>query len=219
MSCGRDSCAIAVSRKATHSALRVGKFWAHIPGFEDRATCQVCGEIESLDHILLECKQPGQSEVWKLAVELWAKKYGVLPQPSMGGILGCCLAAFEAESKSRPSGVNRLYRILITECVYLIWKLRCERVIARDGAPHSLSEIHNRWVHMLNERIEVDRFMACDTSQQKHKTVLPALVIRTWSRTLLSEDKLPRDWLREPEVLVGIVPKRSQRSSSPDPGG
>ncbi|KAJ7138835.1 hypothetical protein C8R46DRAFT_921730 [Mycena filopes] len=137
----------------------------------------------------------------------------------MGDILGCCLAIFESESRSRPSGVNRLYRILISESVYLIWKLRCERVIAREGVPHSLAEIQNRWIHMLNERIDVDRFMACDISFRQKKPALPALVLKTWSRTLLSEEKLPKDWLREPEVLVGIVPRRSQRSSPPDPGG
>ncbi|KAJ7670166.1 hypothetical protein DFH06DRAFT_981264, partial [Mycena polygramma] len=110
--------------KAIHGAHRVGKFWTNIPGYEDRATCQSCGELESLEHILFECRCPGQSEIWKLARELWALKLGVMPAPTMGGILGCCLASFESESKSKPSGVNRLFRILISESAYLIWKLR-----------------------------------------------------------------------------------------------
>jgi ribonuclease HI len=68
----------------------------------------------------------------------------------MGEVLGCCLASFEAESKTKPSGVNRLYRILISESVYLIWKIRCERVIGRDGEAHSETEIHNHWIQMTN---------------------------------------------------------------------
>ncbi|KAJ6470742.1 hypothetical protein C8R47DRAFT_1179547 [Mycena vitilis] len=205
--------------KSLHGAHRVGKFWTNIPGYEDRATCDSCGKLETIEHILLECECPGQAEIWKLAGEFWAKKLGVMPPPTMGGILGCCLASFESETKSKPSGVNRLFRILISESAYLIWKLRCERVIGREGEAHSDAEIHNRWVHTLNDRLEVDRFIACDFSYQDKKLVLPSVVLRTWSRTLLAEDELPKDWLREPKVLVGIMPKRSQRSPSPDAGG
>ncbi|KAJ6536993.1 hypothetical protein B0H19DRAFT_962784 [Mycena capillaripes] len=204
--------------KAIHGAHRVGKFWEHIPGYEDRALCHFCGETESLEHILFQCQAPGQYEVWKLAGELWKMKFDTMPAPSMGGILGCCLASFESEKKSKPSGVNRLFRIVISESAYLIWKFRCERVIGRDGESHSDAEIHNRWVHTLNERLEIDQSMACDYHQDK-KLVLPSLVLQTWSRTLLSEERLPKDWLREPKVLVGIVPKRSQRSLSPVAGG
>ncbi|KAJ7885634.1 ribonuclease H-like protein, partial [Mycena leptocephala] len=206
--------------KALHGAHRIGKFWTNIPGYEERAMCHFCEETESLEHILLQCRCPGQTEVWRLVNELWRMKHGPLPALSMGEVLGCCLASFEAESKTKPSGVNRLYRILISESVYLIWKIRCERVIGRDGEAHSETEIHNRWVHTLNDRLERDRFMVCDYAHQSKKLVPPSLVVRTWNRTLLSEDKLPKDWLTAtPKVLVGIVPRRSRRSSSPDPGG
>ncbi|KAJ7506112.1 hypothetical protein B0H11DRAFT_1616426, partial [Mycena galericulata] len=60
--------------KSIHGAHRVGKFWTNIPGYEERATCQHCGVVESLEHILLECSLPGQSGVWKLVEELWGKK-------------------------------------------------------------------------------------------------------------------------------------------------
>ncbi|KAJ7079636.1 hypothetical protein B0H15DRAFT_757130, partial [Mycena belliarum] len=110
--------------KGIHGAHRVGKYWEHIPGFENRATCHHCNEMESLEHILFDCRKPGQAEVWKLVEELWAKKSNSPLDKSMGGILGCCLAAFEHEKKAKPSGVNRLYRIVISESVYFIWKLR-----------------------------------------------------------------------------------------------
>ncbi|KAJ7138286.1 hypothetical protein C8R44DRAFT_607147, partial [Mycena epipterygia] len=160
-------------QKAIHGAHRIGQFWTKIPGYKEHAICQHCNMTESLEHILFECQQPGQSEVWKLATDLWAMKHGKLPPPSMGGILGCCLTSFEQESKTKPSGpakpaANRLY---------LIWKLRCESVIGRDGKAHSVAEIHNRWVHMLNDRLEVDRFMAYKYSHQNKKLVLPSLVL------------------------------------------
>ena len=50
----------------------------------------------------------------------------------------------------------RLYRILVTETAYLIWKVRCQRVIEENNIPKSQTEIHNRWVAAINERIQLD---------------------------------------------------------------
>jgi hypothetical protein len=47
------------------------------------------------------------------------------------------MATFEAESKQKPSRKNRLYLILMSESAYLIWKLRNERAISKNGTPHS----------------------------------------------------------------------------------
>ncbi|KAJ6524577.1 hypothetical protein B0H19DRAFT_1340608 [Mycena capillaripes] len=184
--------------KAIHGAHRVGKFWEHIPGYEDRALCHFCGETESLEHILFQCQAPGQYEVWKLAGELWKMKFDTMPAHRWGESWDAALHhSSRRRSRSHPG---------------------CEHVIGRDGESHSDAEIHNRWVHTLNKRLEIDQSMACDYHQDK-KLVLPSLVLQTWSRTLLSEERLPKDWLREPKVLVGIVPKRSQRSLSPVAGG
>ncbi|KAJ6523970.1 hypothetical protein DFH09DRAFT_937542, partial [Mycena vulgaris] len=110
----------------------------------------------------------------------------------------------------KPSGVNRLYRIMITESAYLIWKLRNESVIAKDGAAPSENEIHNRWVHAMNERLDVDRFLATEHPGDNPNFISPAIVLRTWSRVLYEELELPDNWLREPQVLVGITKKSSR---------
>ncbi|KAJ7076405.1 hypothetical protein B0H15DRAFT_733666, partial [Mycena belliarum] len=173
-----------------------------IPGYEDRAMCSHCNVEESLQHILLECTRTGQQQVWDLASDLWKLKTGTaLPPLTLGGVLGCGLARLEVESKSRPSGLNRLYRILISESFYLIWRLRNECVISNDGTPPSASEVHNRWVFSLNERLDIDRYLACASSIDKRSRVRPALALSTWHRTLLDERSLPPDWLRAPRVL------------------
>ncbi|KAJ6475887.1 hypothetical protein DFH09DRAFT_1253527 [Mycena vulgaris] len=185
--------------KSIHGAHRIGKFWKHIPGYEERGMCSHCDVVETLEHILLECTSPARAQIWELVQQLWLKKRRQLPPLSMGLILGCCMATFEKESKSKPSGVNRLFRILISESAFLIWKLRCERVI--QDKLHSSSEVQNRWIHLLN------------------KKTLPTLVLSTWRHILLEEHKLPDDWLREPRVLVGIVPRRYRSISvPPNPG-
>ncbi|KAJ7458711.1 hypothetical protein B0H11DRAFT_1693074, partial [Mycena galericulata] len=86
----------------------------------------------------------------------------------------------------------------------LIWKLRCERVIGHDGVPASEQEIHNRWLHAINERIEIDRNLTNHLKFGKQYSVAPSLVLETWKGVIKDEDKLPDDWLRGPEVLVGI---------------
>jgi ribonuclease HI len=78
--------------KTIHGAHRTGKYWLHIPECKERDRCQHCDEIETMEHILLRCRKPGQAQVWKLAQELWHKKHPTWPVLSMGSILGCGLA-------------------------------------------------------------------------------------------------------------------------------
>ncbi|KAJ7724006.1 hypothetical protein B0H16DRAFT_1666082 [Mycena metata] len=182
------------------SIWKIGKFWLHIPEMDDRANCQHCGMMETMEHILVECSRPGQAEIWALARELWTLKHPSWPQISLGSILGSGLATFRnTESKILPH-TARLYRILISESMYLIWKIRCEVVIAEGGVPKSATEIHNRQVALMNERLNIDRTL---TNRE---------------RTLMNEEKLPEKWLSEPEVLVGIAPIGSLRPLSPPSG-
>ncbi|KAJ7846786.1 hypothetical protein B0H13DRAFT_1646440, partial [Mycena leptocephala] len=204
--------------KTIHGAHRIGKFWSNIPDMEDRANRQHCGVLETMEHILLQCTRPGQAEIWKLAEELWLMKDDTWPALSMGTLLGCGLANFKGENGKNSPATAQLYRILITESLYLIWKLRCECVISRDGEAPSENEIHNRWVSQMNERLSIDRALTNRIKFGKQYSLAPSLVLGTWKGSLLDEDKLPKDWLRDPEVLVGIMPMRSRRSPSPPVG-
>ncbi|KAJ7909935.1 hypothetical protein B0H13DRAFT_2233002 [Mycena leptocephala] len=152
-----------------------------------------------MEHILLQCTRPGQAEIWKLAEKLWLMKDDTWPALSMG------------ENGKNSPATARFYRILITESLYLIWKLRCECVISRDGEAPSAHEIHNRWVSQMNERLSIDRALTNRIKFGKQYSLAPSLVLDTWKGSLLDEDKMPKDWLRDPEVLVGIVPMRSRR--------
>ncbi|KAJ7763072.1 hypothetical protein B0H16DRAFT_1414371 [Mycena metata] len=200
--------------KTLHGAHRIGKFWEHIPEMGDRATCQHCGVTESMEHILTECDRPGRAEIWALAEALWLKKYTTWPAVSFGGLMGAALAAFQGDNGKESPSTARLYRILITESMYLIWKIRCEVVISSKTS----TEIHNRWVALMNERLEIDRNLTNHMRFGKQHVLPPSLVLETWKGTLFNEDKMPPQWLREPEVLVGILPIRSRRSPSPPVG-
>ncbi|KAJ7708427.1 hypothetical protein B0H16DRAFT_1345069, partial [Mycena metata] len=136
--------------KSMHSAHGVGKYWEHIPECGDRANCVHCGAEESLQHILLECPSPGQSEIWKLAEKFWKQKYSEWPGMSMGLLLGSSLAIFKDGNGKPQPAKSRLYRILVSESAHVIWKLRCDSVIGRGGVPPTTNEVHNRWVKIIN---------------------------------------------------------------------
>ncbi|KAJ7739789.1 hypothetical protein DFH07DRAFT_752023 [Mycena maculata] len=189
--------------KGLHKAHRIGNYWNHIPECGDRAICQECGVLEDLEHILIRCTSPGQSIIWQATETLWREKEEEWPLVSLGTVLGCCLAEFRDEKGKAKQGTQRLYRILMSESAYLIWKLRNERVISRDGTPATDEEIKNRWKYHINQRLQVDMTLARRPRLGKRPALAPLLVLTTWSRILDNEQSLPADWLREARVLVG----------------
>jgi hypothetical protein len=42
--------------KATHGTQKIGHYWTHINGYEERQTCLTCGTTESMEHILIHCQ-------------------------------------------------------------------------------------------------------------------------------------------------------------------
>ncbi|KAF8144614.1 hypothetical protein K438DRAFT_1992637 [Mycena galopus ATCC 62051] len=184
-----------------HGSLRIGKYWKHILGFEERELCTTCQVPESLEHILLQCTRPGQAKIWSLAEELWTKKGHTWQLPTLGALLGSGLASFTVEGRKSLAD-DRLYKILITESTHLIWKLRCEFVVGREGTdPPSDHEVRNKWVFAMNERIEADHNLTNTLKYGKQYSVAPSLVLGTWRGVLKDENQMPDDWLREPEVL------------------
>ncbi|KAF9073030.1 hypothetical protein BDP27DRAFT_1216478, partial [Rhodocollybia butyracea] len=193
---------------ATHDAYMVGSHWLRdgfSEEFRERAECLHCHEIENLDHILTSCGSPGQSLIWELAGNLWNRKRSTVPWApiTLGDVLGCGLAVVtKANNETRLTGDTRLWRILIAESAYLIWKLRCEWVIGNENAQFSNAEIQNRWEAMINERLQLD----CRMTHKKYERrgVSKRLVNQTWRHLLKDEDNLPDDWAGLAGVLVGI---------------
>ncbi|KAJ7506822.1 hypothetical protein B0H11DRAFT_2323440 [Mycena galericulata] len=63
----------------------------------------------------------------------------------------------ENNPKNRSLRIPEILDQTTRESLHIIWKLWCERVIGRKGDPMSEQEIYNRWIHAINERIEIDR--------------------------------------------------------------
>ncbi|KAI0080617.1 hypothetical protein K474DRAFT_1589718, partial [Panus rudis PR-1116 ss-1] len=189
--------------KAMHQAYRVGSYWANIAGYEERVNCSKCAQEESLEHIILTCNENGRSLVWDLARELLAMRSERWPALTVGSILGCSLHHFRDSSGASDLGRARLYRIIISESVFLIWKLRNERRITHADDPsfsHSPLKIRRQWVHAINTRLGLDREM---TNRRKYGSAALSsdLVLATWRKTLRNETELPENWISAPELL------------------
>jgi hypothetical protein len=100
------------------------------------------------------------------------------------------------------NGKLRLMRILISESAYLIWTLRCERVIQDN--PHTPQSIKMRWNNRIDARIDIDRRLA----KLKRNPAQITKVNHTWQPLLKNTHDLPPNWVTNLEVLVGIKPSR-----------
>ena len=163
-----------------------------------------------MEHILTECDAPGREQIWTLANELWNKRSQTAIPTSYGTLLGCCLSNFKKQNGKSDKGLNRLFRIIVSESMYMIWKIRCERTIMWDNDPtktHSAYEIHNKWLQAINTRLKMDSVQT-NTKIFKKKTLDPKTVLRTWKNCLKDNLHETRNWCGKTGVLVGIVPKR-----------
>ena len=126
----------------------------------------------------------------------------------MGTIIGCGSIHLQTDdapnNNNQPNaerirqGPTRLLQILISEAAYLIWAMRCERVM--QGKSHNANEIKERWLRNINERLTIDRIQATIIKRDEGFT---KLVVKTWEQALKKESELPIDWINNSEVLVG----------------
>ncbi|KAJ7577138.1 hypothetical protein C8J56DRAFT_799003, partial [Mycena floridula] len=204
---------------AMHGAHKIGDFWKHIKDSEHFGVCQRCQVTESMEHILLKCKIPGQSELWNQAQLLWGQRGGgEWPEMSLGLILGCGLARFhDDKGKFRP-GLSRFFHILVTETALSVWKDRCKVVLNRDNMPLTKPQVHNTWVHSLNEHLKFDRSLT-NASRYGKKALTIKVVLDTWSGALRDEASLPDSWIWEPRVLVGVEQITNHRITVQRPEG
>ena len=204
--------------KYIYSMHKIGGYWAQIPNFEHRERCIKCGVTEDLEHILLHCDIPGQNIVWKNTKQLWSRKHKLWPElQNIGQIAGCGLIKFNNRDGKALKHVSRMNRILISESVHFIWKLRCQRVSKdkpEEGWPQE-AEIHNWWLSMMNARLTLDQ--AITRSKYGKRDLRQKVVPDTWAKLLKvgvkDEYNLPQNWLKKTGVLVGIDQMAPQGST------
>ncbi|KIJ25728.1 hypothetical protein M422DRAFT_193138 [Sphaerobolus stellatus SS14] len=175
--------------RSLHDLYRLGKKWLHLEGYEERASCHVCDEFDSLDHVLTECRVPGQALIWKLAKSLWQETGRPWPEISLGIIRGCGLSNYLLDNKRPDAGLNRLFLIIVSKSAYLIWKIRCEWKIKHEGRLNkcpSIPEVTAKWRSAMSKRIQFE-IIASDSGRFKRTAIPVQLVKQTWGRLLKTE--------------------------------
>ncbi|KAI9510721.1 hypothetical protein F5148DRAFT_1010542 [Russula earlei] len=169
------------------------------PLHEHHQFCTLCGDTETMDHIIIQCETSPRRLIWSLARKMWPHRPNLWPNITLGTVMGCgALSPPTTENRKitnentpplhPPKGAKRLLQILTSEAAYLIWVLRCERSI--QGRTHTIREMNTRWEKSINKRLTNDKITA-------------KLVENTWEGVLLKQMDLPPDWLQNREVLVG----------------
>ncbi|KAF5388106.1 hypothetical protein D9615_000030 [Tricholomella constricta] len=196
--------------KVMHNAYKCGKYWDNIPDCERRGQCQECETEESMEHILTECQNTGQSVIWQLVNKIFEEKKAPQLTPSIGAVLGCGAMNFRDQNQKADPGLSRFYTIIVSESAHLIWKLRCEWKIGREADPdklHTKDEIQNKWLQAINKRLKFDCLMT-DKNRYGRKALRPSLVKNTWKGVLRNEEQLPINWTYSTGVLVGMSTAR-----------
>lgn len=190
---------------AVHDAYMIGTHWLRpnmSAELQERALCRVCGECESMSHIVLECDAVGQGLIWKLLRQTWLLTKAEWFEPCWGTTFGAACAVFRSANGSRRTALEHLWCILTTEALHLIWKMRCERVIQKEGAEFTEQEVTNRFYVTLDSRLNLDRRTAAVAKGKR--SIKPCDVERIWKPIIENVEALPPKWVVNSGVLVGI---------------
>jgi len=184
----------------SHDTYRTGDQWLQCENedYQRRGYCQVAeceNATSSLDHILTNCSLKSQKQIWAYAEEIWnrAKPPFEWERPNIGTIVACAQMCPPARTERINRGKYRLYRIIMMESAYLIWKLRWERTFSREDE-ETEQEVSNRWHATINERLRLD--IALTHPRWKNKAIPAKKVINTWKNTLENEEYLTKDWTK-----------------------
>ncbi|KAI9061458.1 hypothetical protein FKP32DRAFT_1544330, partial [Trametes sanguinea] len=144
--------------RAMHGAYMVGESWLKPnmrPDLQERAVCKKCNELETMKHILTECQASGRQQIVSLLKDLWARTGIEWTELTLGVMLGAACPTFMRNGRRMKLAEN-LWTTLLTESTHLIWKVRCERVIQREGAEHLREEVESRWWRAIETRRVLD---------------------------------------------------------------
>jgi hypothetical protein len=140
-----------------HKTQKIGEHWDHIPGHKEWHFCTTCQRTEDMEHIMTGCSTRAREKIWQLAEAAWPHNHLPWPEIMLGTILGCRSITSPQEptqgegenqqQRHNYRGAMRLLQILISESAYLIWVLRCERVIQLQT--HSEIKIKKRWLQAI----------------------------------------------------------------------
>ncbi|KIO33484.1 hypothetical protein M407DRAFT_65524 [Tulasnella calospora MUT 4182] len=165
--------------QAIHGRTVCGMFFAKW-GEEwiDRQYCE-CGNLESLQHILIGCEdRPWVGEVWNTSIELLKQAECMngtaLESPTYNQILAVGLLS----AANKPA--TRLLKIIISETAYLIWKLRNAWVIRKEtmSSERAIGALKDTIIRRA--KVDLDSTKLPENRLDSKKRISKGLVTATW---------------------------------------
>ncbi|EJD36957.1 hypothetical protein AURDEDRAFT_73721 [Auricularia subglabra TFB-10046 SS5] len=158
-----------------------------------------------MEHVLMECPDSRQEVIWDTVREFFARKR-IDVEINVGTIMGCATMRLAGFWGARGLGVERAFRIVVSESAFLVWKIRCEKRIQHAEDPDwQLPEeaARERWTAVIKKRMAQDKTLS-DKKRFRKQYVANWLVEDTWldlrNPANYNRYRIPR----VPGVLVGI---------------
>ncbi|KAL7280190.1 hypothetical protein ACG7TL_006609 [Trametes sanguinea] len=187
--------------RAIHDSFMIGRHWLRAtmpPPLRNRAECHVCGCLETMNHILFDCSATGRQLSWTLLTSLWSRTGDKEITPTWGTVMGAQSVVIKDEHGTRQPTKEARWAVLATETAFLVWKMRCERVIQREGEQFTAQEATNRWWSTIRDRQKLD--MSAANGYLGKRALCRQEMMKLWEPLLVNGK------IREVDdgVLVGI---------------
>ena len=142
--------------------LRCGTYFRNIPKWEEKQFCE-CGELETPEHIILNCEKRPVKELWSYVKDLWIKskqnnnKENEWIEPSIGIVRGLGTIQIKNNKGHIAPTMTHKYKVMISEAIWLIWKLRCESIFQERKI--TIEEYKAQYASILRDTIKLEKLI------------------------------------------------------------
>lgn len=108
--------------RVVRAGFKCGTYRSNIQNYKHRGKCTCCNEeAETIKHMLIVCSARRRMMTRDVVKRLWQRKGRPWPRDlDYAMILGCAVSDFEAANGTRLTGVNSMWRILLSELANII---------------------------------------------------------------------------------------------------
>ena len=179
--------------KMINDRIKCGKFFKHIPNWQDKQFC-VCGKVENIEHILIECIENKQKSLWKLVKKTWKK----LTNLKWKKITELDIMSIGTVSVKRRKGqetdlINEILVTLVSTAVWTIWKSRNERVF------NETKESKKRLIRLWKESLELEIKIEYEQISQAGRGKIEK-----------ATDRFMKKWAKDTSIVKIVVDKEGK---------